>query len=194
MAIALDTLDYARRLREAGFTEQQAEGQARALAAAMTDALATKQDLRELETRLDARFAQVDGRFAQVDARIDSLERHLDTRLVELEKRVEVRFNEQGARLSEQGARFDGRLADSSAASSLSRTRSDGVATLKRIPRTRNTAARSTVPGVSLSTVNWTAVRSLRGWPPGARQFSEWANARSNVNPAALSGPRGRSS
>ena len=105
MAIALDTLDYARRLREAGFTEQQAEGQARALAAAMTDALATKQDLRELEARLDARFAQVDGRFAQVDARIDSLERHLDTRLVELEKRVEVRFNEHDAR-------FDGRLAD----------------------------------------------------------------------------------
>ena len=31
MAIALDTLAYARRLREAGFTEQQAEGQAQAI-------------------------------------------------------------------------------------------------------------------------------------------------------------------
>ena len=112
MAIALDTLAYARRLREAGFSEQQAEGQAEALAAAMTDTLATKQDLRELEvridaqlaavrqgvrdleTRVDARFTQVEARFGQVDARFEYLERHIDTRL------------------AEQTARFDGRLAD----------------------------------------------------------------------------------
>ena len=98
MAIALDTLAYARRLREAGFSEQQAEGQAQALAAAMTDTLATKQDLSDLETRMDARFAaleaRVDARFAQVDARFDYLERHLDTRL------------------SEHSARFGQQLAD----------------------------------------------------------------------------------
>ena len=87
MAIALDTLAYARRLREAGFSEQQAEGQAQALAAAMTDTLATKQDVRDLETRMEARFLQV------------------DTRLSELDKRIEIRF-------SEQAARFDGKLAD----------------------------------------------------------------------------------
>ncbi len=98
MGVALDTLDYARRLREAGFTEQQAEGQARALAAAMTDALATKQDLHALETRVETRFSVV-------DARIDALEHHLDTRLVELEKRIELRF-------AEHGARFDGRLVE----------------------------------------------------------------------------------
>lgn len=112
MGIALDTLAYARRLREAGFSEQQAEGQARALAAAMTDTFVTKQDLDEFETRIDARFtqidgrfAQVDGRFAQVDGRFEYLEKHLDTRLEEFEKRVEIRFGEQAAR-------FDGRLAD----------------------------------------------------------------------------------
>jgi predicted nucleic acid-binding Zn-ribbon protein len=110
MAIALDTLAYALRLREAGFTEQQAEGQAQALAAAMTDTLATKQDLndfamatkqnlRELEVRIDARFAQVDARFAQIDVRFDYLEKHLDTRLVELEKRIDFRFNEKLADL-----------------------------------------------------------------------------------------------
>jgi len=105
MAIALDTLVYAKRLREAGFSEVQAEGQAQALAAAMTDSLATKQDLRELEARMDARFAQVDARFSQVDARFEYLERHLDTRLAEQERRLELRF-------AEQTARFDGRLAD----------------------------------------------------------------------------------
>jgi hypothetical protein len=99
MAFALDTLAYARRLREAGFTEQQAEGQAQALAAAMTDTLATKHDLQQLEARLevrftgfDARFAGVDARFAAVDARFDSLERHFDTRFVEMEKRFDYRL------------------------------------------------------------------------------------------------------
>ena len=98
MAIALDTLAYAKRLREIGFTEQQAEGQAQALAAAMTDSLATKQDLRELEARIDARFAHVDSRF-------EYLEKHIDTRMAEQEKRVESRFGEQAAR-------FDATMAD----------------------------------------------------------------------------------
>jgi hypothetical protein len=112
VAIALDTLVYARRLREAGFSEQQAEGQAHALAAAMTDSFATKQDLRELEARMDARFAQIDVRFAQIDARFEQvdarfeyLERHIDMRLAEQEKRLEIRFGEQTAR-------FDATLAD----------------------------------------------------------------------------------
>ena len=109
MAIALDTLAYARRLREAGFSEQQAEGQARALAEAMTDSPATKQDLRELQARIDARFVQVDARF-------EFLERHMDTRLVELEKRVEIRLaemeNRVAIRFGEQTARFDATLVD----------------------------------------------------------------------------------
>lgn len=105
MAIALDTLAYARRLREAGLSEEQAEGHAQALAAAMTDTLATKLDLRELEIRTDARFSRIDARFGQVDARFDHLERHFDTRLGELEKRIEIRF-------AEQSASVQGRLAD----------------------------------------------------------------------------------
>jgi hypothetical protein len=110
MALALDTLAYARRLREAGFTEQQAEGQAEALAAAMTDTLANKQDLLALATKdelanlsarledlrheMEIRFERVDARFAQVDARIDGLARQMDLRFAELE------------------ARFDSKLAD----------------------------------------------------------------------------------
>lgn len=123
VAIALDTLEYARRLREAGFSEQQAEGQARALAAAMTDALATKQDLRELESRLearfvgvDARFAGVDARFAQVDARFDALEKHFDGRLDGIEKRFDGRLDEIEKRfelrLSERSAHLDTRIND----------------------------------------------------------------------------------
>ncbi len=105
MAIALDTLAYARRLREAGFSEQQADGQAEALAAAMTDSLATKQDLIEwesrIESRLGVRFGHIDERFAQVDGRLAQIEIRID----ELEKRIEIRFREQAAL-------YDVRLAD----------------------------------------------------------------------------------
>jgi len=45
VAIVFDTLEYASRLKRAGFTEQQAEAQVQALAAIVNDNLATKQDL-----------------------------------------------------------------------------------------------------------------------------------------------------
>jgi len=116
MAIAIDTLAYARRLREAGFTEQQAEGQAQALAAAMTDSLATKQDLAELETRAGARFSQVDARLDHLerhfDLRLVELESRVNTRLVEFEKRIEIRFESMDIRFREQSAFFAGQLAD----------------------------------------------------------------------------------
>ena len=93
----------------------------------MTDTLATKQDLHELEARIDTRFAQTDARFSRIDARFDYLEKHLDTRLAELEKRLETRLAEQEKRLEirlaeqekrnemrsdERSARFGGELAD----------------------------------------------------------------------------------
>ena len=59
MAVAFDTLAYARRLRQAGFSEEQAEVQAEALAAVVTETLATKQDLRELEYRLTIRLGTI---------------------------------------------------------------------------------------------------------------------------------------
>ena len=109
-------LAYAKRLREACFSEQQAQGQAEALAAAMSDSLATKQDLNELKGQLDARFAGIDTRFAGIDARFEYLEKHFDTRLAELEKRIEIRLTEQESRVEvrfgEQTARFDGRCSD----------------------------------------------------------------------------------
>ncbi|MEE8555809.1 MAG: hypothetical protein V3T00_08100, partial [bacterium] len=47
-----DTLTYAKKLQEAGFTEQQAEAQAEALRAVVEENLATKLDLKEMEGRL----------------------------------------------------------------------------------------------------------------------------------------------
>ena len=54
VGIAIDTLAYARRLREAGFSEQQAEGQAEALAAAMT-----RGEMADLERRMTMRLGGI---------------------------------------------------------------------------------------------------------------------------------------
>ena len=56
MPVIFDTLVYARRLKGAGVSDEQAEVQAEALAAVVTDVVATKQDLRELEYRLTIRL------------------------------------------------------------------------------------------------------------------------------------------
>ncbi|MGQ0591203.1 MAG: hypothetical protein ACT4QB_00765 [Gammaproteobacteria bacterium] len=51
-AIAFDTLKFAKRLKDAGFTEQQAETLAAAEAEFIDENLATKRDLKELEVAL----------------------------------------------------------------------------------------------------------------------------------------------
>ena len=103
MAIAIDTLAYARRLREAGFSEAQAEGQAEALAAAMTDTLAIKQDLSELRTHMEAGFAaakhdvreletRMQAGFAAAKHDVRELEIRLDARFADFERRITVRM------------------------------------------------------------------------------------------------------
>jgi len=56
MAVAFDTLAIAKRLRSAGCSEELAQVQAEALAAVVTENVATKLDLRELEYRLTLRL------------------------------------------------------------------------------------------------------------------------------------------
>ncbi len=57
--IVFDTLSFAKKLRSAGFTELQAEIQAEALAEIIENNLATKRDLKELETRLLVSIAEL---------------------------------------------------------------------------------------------------------------------------------------
>jgi len=60
---SFDTLAYVKRLKEADVPEAQAEAQAEALRAALdTQDVATKGDLRELEHRMETRFARMDGK------------------------------------------------------------------------------------------------------------------------------------
>jgi hypothetical protein len=76
--MALDTLAYSKKLQEAGFTARQAEVQAEALHMVLEHDIATKQDLRELEARLETKMAQMEARLearmAQVEAKITEME------------------------------------------------------------------------------------------------------------------------
>ncbi|HVC55075.1 MAG TPA: hypothetical protein VND95_03920 [Stellaceae bacterium] len=80
--MAIDTLKVAKRLREAGFDEAQAE----AVIAAVQDGaessdVATKLDLALVNARLDALSSHV-------DARIDSLASTLDARLADAKSEI----------------------------------------------------------------------------------------------------------
>lgn len=58
-ALIFDTLRYANKLIEVGFTKEQAEVQAETLAEIIDERLATKQDLKELELRLIIKLGSI---------------------------------------------------------------------------------------------------------------------------------------
>ena len=73
-AIAFDTLKFARRLKDVGVPEAQAEAQAELMAEAFVfnmDALVTKDYLEQcLDARFAAQDARLDKKFAAQDARL----------------------------------------------------------------------------------------------------------------------------
>lgn len=58
-AIAFDTLAYVKRLREAGVDAQHAEAQAEALSLAISENLATSEELKSLELNLRAEIEKL---------------------------------------------------------------------------------------------------------------------------------------
>jgi len=60
--LAFDTLEFAKKLKAANFPQEQAEALAEAVAGIVEERLATKQDLKELEARLEARLREMELR------------------------------------------------------------------------------------------------------------------------------------
>jgi hypothetical protein len=86
-AIAFDTLKFARRLKDVGVPEAQAEAQAELMAEAFVfnmDALVTKDYLEQcLDARFAAQDARLDKKFAAQDARLDKKFAAQDARLAD---------------------------------------------------------------------------------------------------------------
>lgn len=60
-AFSFDTLRYVKRLQSGGFTPEQAEAQAEALALAFGDSLATSDELKATETALESRIDKTEA-------------------------------------------------------------------------------------------------------------------------------------
>ena len=91
-----DTLTYAKKLQEAGFTEQQAEAQAEALRAVVEENLATKLDLKEMEGRLLHEIELVRRDVKEMETRlqqeIELLRRDVEISLKEMKTRITLRL------------------------------------------------------------------------------------------------------
>lgn len=70
MSAAFDTLTFARRLREAGFSEAQAEGLAEAFRDASMEALATKPDIGQLRHDMELLRADLGARIDRVETKL----------------------------------------------------------------------------------------------------------------------------
>ena len=84
--ILFDRLAYVDRLKAGSFSEQQARVAADALGEALTETVATKADIAQLETtisqletKMETRFSALDVRFANVDTRFATLESRFST-------------------------------------------------------------------------------------------------------------------
>ena len=110
-ALAFDTLQYAKKLREAGVPEQQAEVQAEALREIIDDKLATKADIRQLELEIkrseESTKAEIKRLEENTKAEFKRLEentkvelKHIEEKIFELEDRLNNRINEMSYKLT----------------------------------------------------------------------------------------------
>ncbi len=122
MAVSLDTLRIARRLKEAGLDERQAE--------TITDVLretreldfsllatkadiaelrnATKADIAELRSEMDLRFAELRK---EMDLRFAELRKEMDLRFAELRSEMDRRFSAVQGEIDRRFTALEGKLA-----------------------------------------------------------------------------------
>ncbi|GAB6068446.1 hypothetical protein JCM13664_17660 [Methylothermus subterraneus] len=88
-AVAFDTLKFAKRLKEAGFSEQQAEALAEAEAELFEAHLASKQDILNLERQIEDTRAELKRDLAEVHRRIEEVRAELKRDIAETHRRIE---------------------------------------------------------------------------------------------------------
>ncbi|MBK5961392.1 hypothetical protein CCR97_24760 [Rhodoplanes elegans] len=96
MVLAFDTLGYAKRLRDDGVLEPQAEAHAEAARDYIMVELVTKRDLAAAIDRVDGMFealrTEMELRFKHLDSRIDSLRNDVDAKIERLSLQLTIRL------------------------------------------------------------------------------------------------------
>jgi DNA anti-recombination protein RmuC len=121
MAASLDTLQTAKRLREAGFAEPQAEALTNLLREAQQAGaaqLATKTDLGALDANIDRitaeLHAKIDRVAAELDAKIERVAAELDAKIervaAELDAKIERVAAELDAKIERVAAELDAKI------------------------------------------------------------------------------------
>ena len=85
-AIVFDTLAYAERLEGAGFTREQANGQAHALRDFFSDQIATSQDIAVLTTKIEKTEADLTAKLEKTEA---DLARKIEKTEADLARKIE---------------------------------------------------------------------------------------------------------
>lgn len=79
--MVFDTLIYAKKLKSAGFTEEQAEIQAEAMASIIDEKLATKQDIHDLERKIKELEVSLKRDMKELDVSLKRDMKELEIRL-----------------------------------------------------------------------------------------------------------------
>ncbi len=91
-ALAFDTLKFSKKLVAAGFTEKQAEALADEQRSLITNELATKRDLKELEVALKRDIAEVKRDMKEMEAGLKHDITDVRREMKEMELRLEQRL------------------------------------------------------------------------------------------------------
>ena len=91
-AIAFDTLKFAKRLKEAGFTEQQAEALADAEAEFIEQNLATKRDIADVKRDIKELEVTLRNEIKQLDVKMEQIRSDLARDLKDLEYRMTMKL------------------------------------------------------------------------------------------------------
>lgn len=91
-AIAFDTLKFAKRLKEAGFTEQQAEALADAEAEFIEQNLATKLDIADIKRDIKELDATLRTEIKQLEVKIEQIRSDLARDMKDLEYRMTIKL------------------------------------------------------------------------------------------------------
>ena len=97
---SFDTLKAAKFLQGAGFEVRQAEAMVDMVAHALSEGLATKEDVRELKTDLAMLDNKIDTGLAALDAKIDNGLATLDAKITSLDAKIDTGLNDATQKLT----------------------------------------------------------------------------------------------
>ena len=106
----IDTLSMTRKLKDAGFTPQQAEAQAEVFAELVGSDLATKRDLKELEVALKRDIKDVELKISQVEANLKRDIKDIDLKITQVEANLKRDIRELELKMDKGNSDTQARL------------------------------------------------------------------------------------